>query len=81
MYLISEHANKRLDERRVTLPELFFVLDRGHHEKAKDVYDAISHSWRYAVKGKTVDGRRIRVVVAFNAETRMLIVTVIDCDN
>ena len=78
-YLYVGHALKRLDERKVSQPEVEQVLMSGHHEKAKDQFDEHYQSWKYAIRGKTVDSRELRVVVTF--EATMLVVTVIDLRN
>jgi hypothetical protein len=75
-YVYVGHALKRLGERKVSHPEVEQVLLSGHHEKAKDVFDEHFQSWKYAIRGKTVDSRELRVAVAF--DSTMLIVTVID---
>ncbi len=75
-YVFAGHALQRLAERRVTQPEVEQALLSGHHESAKDVFEPQFAAWKYAIRGKTVDRRELRVVVAF--EVRMLVVTVID---
>jgi hypothetical protein len=76
-YIYSSHASERLQQRKVTNPEVLQVLEGGRHEKAKDSYDEAFKAWNYAVRGKTVDRRELRIVVSFDPEG-MLIVTVID---
>ena len=75
-YRFSAHALLRMTERKVTIPEVVHVLETGHHEKSKDTYDSLHGDWNYCVVGQTVDGRRLRVVVALDP-TSMLVVTVI----
>ncbi len=75
-YYYMAHANQRLQEREVTRQEVKQVLLSGHHEKSKDVYDSAFNNWNYAVKGKTIDKRSLRIIVSF--EGSMLIITVID---
>ncbi len=75
-YLYVGHAWKRLDDRKVSQPEVEQVLMSGHHEKAKDQFDEHFKNWKYAIRGKTVDSRVLRVAVTF--EATMLVVTVID---
>ncbi len=49
------------------------------HEKAKDQFSERYESWNYAIRGKTIDLRELRVVVSFD-ENNMLVITVIDLD-
>ena len=56
---------------------MLYVLRHGWHEKRKDVFDTRYQAWNYAIRGKTVDGRSFRVVVSFEEETRLLIITAI----
>lgn len=75
----SAHANQRLKEREIIKPEVEFVLANGHHEARKDQFNEVFQAWDYSIRGKTVDGRELRVVVGF-IEPQVLIVTVIDLD-
>lgn len=75
-YLDTVHAVERQQERKITRPEYLYVLKNGFHEKSKDTFDEAYHSWNYAIRGKTVDRRDLRVVVTF--EEGLLIVTVME---
>lgn len=70
------HAKERLEERSVTYLEIEQALNNGYHEKRKDVFKEEHRSWNYAVVGKTLDNRKLRVVVSFD-KNNMLIVTVV----
>ncbi len=74
-YVLVRHAILRKDERQIHLPHILHVLKNGRHEKEKDFFDIKRQIWKYAVRGKTVDGVDLRVIVAF--EEKMLIITVI----
>lgn len=76
-YLDTHHSTQRQGQRAITRPEFLYVLKNGHHEKRKDQFDETHQAWNYAVKGKTVDKRELRVVVSFD-EVGMLIITAID---
>jgi len=56
------------------------VLREGFHEKRKDKYEELYKAWSYSIRGKTVDNRRLRIVVSFDSKTGMLIITAIDLD-
>lgn len=76
-YIYTDHAQERLQQREVTRLEVKQIIKNGHHEKAKDQFDETFNEWNYAIKGKTVDQRKLRVVISFDKEG-MLIITVID---
>ena len=57
------------------------MLRRGFHEKRKDKFDEFHNAWNYSIRGKTVDNRALRIVVSFDAETVMLIITAIVLDD
>lgn len=75
-YYDTSHAIKRKLQRNITLPEVLYVLKNGRHEKSKDEYKEEYHDWTYAIRGTTIDGKDIRIAVAFE-EVDMLIITVI----
>ena len=61
--------------------EVKTVIGRGWHEKAKDQYKAEHAAWSYAVRGKTVEGRALRVVISFEPDEEgelLRLVTAID---
>ena len=78
-YTLSRHARKRMRERDLDLPDILYILRHGWHEKRKDQFDSSYKSWNYAIRGKTVDERNLRIVVTF--DEGLLVVTAIDLDN
>lgn len=79
-YLDTRHSSKRREERIISLPDVIQVLRSGFHEKRKDKYREQYKAWSYSIRGKTVDNRRLRIVVSFESETGMLIITAVDLD-
>lgn len=77
-YDVSNHARSRMAEREVDLPDVIYALRHGRHERRKDRYDEDYSDWNYAIRGDTIDARRLRLVVTFPDD--MLLVTVIDLD-
>lgn len=75
-YLDTYHSCSRSGERNITRPEILQVLKTGRHEKRKDKWDERHEAWCYAIRGKTVDKRELRVVVSFD-ENYLLIITAI----
>lgn len=75
LYRQSKHAFDRELEREISLPDVLFVLKTGYHEKPKTSFDEAFQTWKYAVRGKTLDERDIRIIVAFD-ENEMMIITV-----
>lgn len=79
-YLVySSHANERMKERFIVKPEIEYILSHGHHEARKDKFSERFKSWDYSIRGRTLDGRDLRVVIAI-IEPNILIITAIDLD-
>jgi hypothetical protein len=51
------------------------VLKNGYHEKVKTSFDEMFQTWKYAIRGKTLENWDIRIIVTFDA-TQMIIITV-----
>lgn len=78
-FLDTRHSTDRENERNITRSEIVCVLKNGWHERSKDEYKERYKAWNYAIRGKTVDRRMLRVIVSFD-ENGMLIITAIDSD-
>ena len=65
-YLDARHSIERHHEREITRPEVLYVLRRGFHEKKKDKFESRYQAWNYAVRGKTLDKRELRIIVSFD---------------
>lgn len=74
-YRDTFHAMERKAERSISLPEIIQVLITGRHEKSKDHFEEAFKAWNYAIRGKTLDGAELRVIVSFDEETTLLIIT------
>lgn len=74
-YTQTRHALQRECERLIELSDALHVLKNGRHEKNKTIFDEIFQSWKYAIRGYTLDNLDIRVIVGFD-ENNMLIITV-----
>lgn len=74
-YLILPHAIQRGLERQISDMDITHALVTGEHESHRDVYRSDFRAWNRAIKGHTIDGRLIRVVVSFD-EDYMIIITV-----
>ncbi len=75
-YRDTFHAVTRKAERNISLPEIVHVLRTGRHEKNKDHFEEAFNSWNYAIRGRTIDEAELRVIVSFDEERDMLIITV-----
>ncbi|MBA3956806.1 MAG: DUF4258 domain-containing protein [Parachlamydiaceae bacterium] len=77
LYRQSKHAieRERERERNIDLPDVLYVLRNGYHEKQKTTFDEVFETWKYAVRGKTIDESDIRIIIAFD-DTGMMIITV-----
>lgn len=74
-YRDTFHASERKSERNITLPEIIQVLTTGRHEKSKDRFEEVHNAWNYAIRGQTLDGLDLRVIVSFDEERGLLIIT------
>jgi hypothetical protein len=81
-FLDTRHSSDRKSERSIMQLEILQVLKRGHHVPRRDRYEeALGNlGWSYAIEGKTIDDRFLRVIVALDEETRTIIVTAVDLD-
>lgn len=75
LYRQSKHTIDRKIERNIDLPDILYVLKNGYHEKQKTSFNEDFRTWKYAVRGKTLDKLEIRIIIAFD-EDDMLIITV-----
>ncbi len=76
-YYDTSHARDRKIQRNISLPHVLHVLKMGYHEKKKDEFKPEYNDWTYSIRGLTIDGRDIRIAIAFD-ENNMLIITVIE---
>ena len=76
-YYDTSHAALRKLQRRISLTHVLYVLQHGYHEKRKDQYNQEHRDWAYSIRGQSIDGKDIRIVIAFD-EDDMLIITVIE---
>jgi ribosomal silencing factor RsfS len=74
-FIILPHAMQRKKERDITVVDIIHVLIHGEHEESKDQYQIKYRTWNYAVRGKTLDNRDLRIAVSFD-ENQLLIITV-----
>lgn len=77
-YLDTRHALDRQNERSINRLEVIYVLKNGYHEKRKDEYKEKFNAWNYAIRGKTLDKRDLRIAVSFDETTKLLIITAIE---
>lgn len=73
----TRHAQYREFERSITLPDALHVLKIGRHEKNKTRFDKSYSTWRYAIRGLTVEKKDVRVIIAFESSF-LVIITVMD---
>lgn len=76
-YYDTRHATDRQHERLITRLEILKVLKTGFHEAKKDKFDDVHKAWNYAIRGRTLDKRYLRVIVSFDQDP-MMIITAID---
>lgn len=69
----SVHAEERMAEREIIKPEVEYILRKGHHNQKKDKFNDLFGSWDYAIEGKTIDNRKLRVILVY-VEPNILVV-------
>ena len=74
-FRLTPHCVTRQKQRSIGLPDITFVLLNGFHEEEKTKFNEEFNTWKYAIRGKTLDKIDIRVIVAF--EKDMVIITAI----
>jgi len=79
-YFHSKHALDRQKLRKIDLEDALYVLKNGKHEEAKTLFDEEFQSWKYAIRGATLDGDDIRIIIAFD-DFGMLLITVMHVFN
>jgi hypothetical protein len=72
----TSHAIDRLKSRRVSRREVYQILKEGSHESDKDSYKEHFLAWNYSILGRTIDGRKVRVIVSFE-NLNVVIITVV----
>lgn len=75
-WTLSAHALERKNEREIELQDIVYVLKNGFHEEKKTTYDETRKSWKYAIRGSTIDGDDLRIIITF-VTNDLLVVTVI----
>ena len=75
-FILLPYAIAQGLERSVAVADIAHALINGWHETAKDEFKLEHNAWNYSVRGTTIDGRGLRIVVSFD-ENRMLVITVI----
>ena len=73
---LSIHASERKEERDIDVQDMMYVLKNGFHEEKKTTYDERYNSWKYAIRGTTVDGNDLRIIITFVTDD-LLVITVI----
>jgi hypothetical protein len=79
-YVHTKHSLERQESRKIGLEDALYVLRNGRHEKIKTSFDEIFQSWKYAIRGETLDGDDIRIIIAFD-KFDMLIITIMHVFN
>jgi len=75
-YRKTAHFEERERQRKVFLWEALHVLKNGSHEEVRDEWDNKNQNWRYAISGRTMEARELRVVVSILEKEGLLLITV-----
>jgi len=74
-YRETFHAQLRKNQRGIILTDILHVLNTGRNEKSKDKFDDVFKTWNYAIIGNSTTGFKMRVIVSFDDEKKLLILT------
>ncbi len=77
-YLPTFHAECRQFERDITLLDALYVIKNGYREPKYDQFKEEWQAWNYAIRGTTLQNDTVRVIISFDDETKLLIITVIN---
>ena len=72
------HAECRQLERDITLLDAFYVIKNGYREPKHDNFKEEFQAWNYAVRGITLQNDAVRVIISFEENGKLLIITVIN---
>lgn len=64
-------------DRMVPLPDVIYAIDQGHREKGRDRFDNGHNAWNYSIRGKATDQRALRIIISFDDDSELLIITVV----
>lgn len=79
-FILKTHQKQRERERGITRAEVLYVLRRGNINPKRGGFDSKFQRDKYAIWGRTVDGRKLEIIVAFDPEARLQIITTYDLD-
>ena len=79
-YRFVAHAAQRLEERSISLIEIQHILRHGYREARKDEFKAEHKTWNYALRGRTLDSRELRLALTPGGPG-LFIITAIDLTN
>lgn len=77
-YLPTFHAECRQLERDITLLDALYAINNGYGEPKHDQFKEEWQAWNYAIRGFTLQDETIRVIISFDENLELLIITVID---
>src|SRR5579862_6485728 len=78
-YKKVEHAARRQIQRSISYYEIIDALKHGHHEPEHDTWNSEWKKLNYSIRGKTAEGKDLRIVVSLNRSgTQLMIITAID---
>ena len=85
-YIILPHAKRRQIDRDITDIDILDILEnkknrKRKRNKKKDEYTDGFHDWNYCIEGQDLDEDKIRIIVSFNKEQNLLVITVIRLNN
>ena len=71
-------AECRQFERNITLLDALYVIKTGYREPKHDQFKDEWQTWNYAIRGETLQNDTVRVIISFDENIKLLIITVIN---
>lgn len=77
-FLPTFHAECRQFERDITLLDALYVIRTGFREPKHDQYKEEWQAWNYAIRGDSLQNESLRIIISFDEQLKLLIITVIN---
>jgi hypothetical protein len=80
-YRLKLHQKQREKQRNILRSEVLYVLKNGKENPKRGGFDVKFQRDKYAIRGRTVDRRELEVIISFNHEGLLEIITTYDLNS